>query len=80
MKHFKYFFFIIFQILPAIALACPNCAGSSNAKDKYTVVILGIFILLTYIPFYILFNLTKRSKMKNMNGSAVIDVSAKEKS
>lgn len=40
-----------------ILLACPNCAGSENASDKYTVYILGIFVLLIYIPFYLLFKL-----------------------
>jgi hypothetical protein len=50
------------MIVPSLVMACPNCAGSANGKDKYTVAILGIFILLTYIPFYILFNLAKKSR------------------
>lgn len=44
-------------------MACPNCAGSTNSKDKYTVLILALFIIFTYIPFSILFKLaTKRKK------------------
>ena len=51
--------------MPSFVMACPNCAGSTNGKDKYTVAILGIFILLTYVPFYILFNLAKKSRIQS---------------
>lgn len=47
-------------------LACPNCAGADNAKDKYTVFVLGIFILLIYIPFYILFRMASKMDPKNV--------------
>jgi hypothetical protein len=43
-------------------MACPNCAGSTDARDKYTVAILSCFILLTYVPFYLIFK--KASKIK----------------
>ena len=43
-----------------VLVACPNCAGSENAQDKYTVYILAGFIVLTYIPFYLLFKLATK--------------------
>jgi hypothetical protein len=64
MNNLKFFLFFIFVTVPSFVMACPNCAGSTNGKDKYTVAILSIFILLTYVPFYILFNLAKKSRMK----------------
>ena len=44
-----------------VLLACPNCAGSENAQDKYTVYILAAFIVLSYIPFYLLFKMASKS-------------------
>lgn len=44
-----------------LILACPNCAGSENAQDKYTVYILAAFIVLTYIPFYLLFKMASKN-------------------
>lgn len=36
--------------------ACPGCAGSmDNPKDGMIVYILAGFIVLTYIPFYLLY-------------------------
>lgn len=40
-----------------VLVACPNCAGSENAQDKYTVYVLSAFIILIYIPFYLLFKM-----------------------
>ena len=41
--------------------ACPTCAGSGNNKaDVNTVIILGCFIIGTYIPFYLIFRLIKK--------------------
>lgn len=51
---------IITIFIGKLLLACPNCAGSDNAKDKYTVYILAVFILLIYIPFYILFKMAHK--------------------
>jgi hypothetical protein len=53
-------------IWPVAALACPNChAALNDGKPPYTVIILGIFILVTYIPFYILFSAAKKYDPKN---------------
>jgi hypothetical protein len=44
------------------AWACPNCHTSIDEANKtpYTIIFLGLFILLTYIPFYILFRAAKK--------------------
>jgi hypothetical protein len=51
------------------ALACPACAGGNpgadGTKPPYTLIILGIFILLTYIPFYFLFRAAKKYDPQN---------------
>ncbi len=58
---------LCFLFASAAALACPYCAGSTgNEGDQYIVYVLGGFILLTYIPFYILFRLTKKKKINNV--------------
>lgn len=56
---------ILSTLLPALVLACPNCAGSDNAQDKYTVYILAGFIILTYIPFYLLYKTAFKHKKKD---------------
>ena len=50
-------------------LACPGCAGSmDNPKDNMLVWILTGFIILTYIPFYILYRTI--IKNRHLNESA----------
>lgn len=45
-------------------MACPGCAGSMDDPYKGNIVyILGGFILLTYIPFYLIY----RTIIKNKN-------------
>lgn len=58
---------LIFSFFLSFSLwACPYCAGSSDGKDKNTWMILAGFILLTYVPFYLLFRVAfkKRKKTK----------------
>lgn len=57
MKYLAYLFCFFIQ-LPV--LACPYCSGSENSRDKYTYIILGIFILLTYIPLSVLFKTARK--------------------
>jgi hypothetical protein len=61
--------FFAFLTLPSAALACPACAGgdagSKISQTPTTVIILGCFILLTYIPFYFLFRAAKKFDPKN---------------
>ena len=59
-KHKLFLFFILF-LCQVNLWACPTCAGSGNNKaDVNTVIILGCFIILTYIPFYLIFRLIKK--------------------
>lgn len=54
-------------ILPAQALACPYCHESiGKNKSLSTFAILGVFVLLTYIPFYLLFRAAKKYDPKNI--------------
>jgi hypothetical protein len=55
------FYTILFSLFSLAAWACPGCAGgSADNKSMSTVWILGIFIILTYIPFYLLYRITKK--------------------
>jgi hypothetical protein len=63
--------FALFLLVPAAVWACPNCntgLGEEN-KPPYTLIILGIFILLIYIPFYMLFRAAKTYDPKNSDGN-----------
>ena len=53
---------LIFFILTSPIYACPMCAGTPRYKDRFTVYLLGVFILLTYIPYTIIYRLTKKYK------------------
>lgn len=58
-----------FILLTSVAAwACPNCNDtvSSVPKPPYTLIILAIFILSTYVPFTILFRAAKKFDPKNM--------------
>jgi hypothetical protein len=44
-------------------LACPYCVGSDQSgKDSNTTLILGLFILAIYIPYFIIFRLIKKHR------------------
>jgi hypothetical protein len=44
-------------------LACPYCAGNSQSgKDSNTTLILCLFILAIYIPYYIIYRLIKKNR------------------
>jgi hypothetical protein len=44
-------------------LACPYCIGDSQSgKDSNTTLILGLFILAIYIPYYIIYRLIKNHR------------------
>jgi hypothetical protein len=58
----------ILFLSPLAVWACPNCntaVGEAANKPPYTIIILGIFIALIYIPFYILFRAAKKYDPKN---------------
>lgn len=47
---------LFFYIAAEAAMACPSCVGSmDDPKSGNIVYILGGFILLTYIPFYLIY-------------------------
>lgn len=42
-------------------LACPYCAGNGQGgKDSNTTLILGLFILAIYIPYYLIFRMIRK--------------------
>lgn len=53
-------------------LACPYCVGTTQeGKDSNTTLILGMFILSTYIPYYIIFRLIKKHRaLRQVMGKA----------
>ncbi len=60
--------------LPLAVMACPGCNDDFNTKTgakmpPYTFIILGIFILSTYIPFYILFRAAKKYEPQKFDGN-----------
>ena len=64
--------FILFSMILLLseAMACPGCAGSmDNPKDSMLVWILCGFIVLTYVPFYIIY----RTIIKNRHLSETED-------
>jgi len=57
-------------------LACPYCVGNGQGgKDSNTTLVLGAFILSTYIPYYIIFRLIKKHRnikaKHDRSGSAI---------
>ncbi len=59
MKKFLFIFFLSF--FSFAAWACPGCAGGVNDNKSYnTILILSVFIVLTYIPFYLMYRITKK--------------------
>lgn len=55
----------LFFIFSWSVLACPNChetvkAGAAGSTPPYTLIILGIFVAATYIPFYLFYRVTKK--------------------
>lgn len=44
-------------------LACPYCAGSTQGgKDSNTSLILALFILAIYIPYYLIYRMIKKHR------------------
>ncbi|MFZ4713123.1 MAG: hypothetical protein ACOYL6_05410 [Bacteriovoracaceae bacterium] len=63
---------VVIFLFSVAAWACPGCAGgSADGKSINTVWILSIFILLTYIPFYLLFRITKKYDVNKNTSSKV---------
>lgn len=60
----KKFFLSLGLFLVSFSLwACPYCAGNSQGgKDSNTTLVIGGFILVCYIPYYIFFRLIKKGR------------------
>jgi len=60
------FITLLLLFMTSTVWACPNCHAYGDAnKPPYTIIILGLFILITYIPFYFLFSAAKKYDPKN---------------
>jgi hypothetical protein len=67
----KNLIFIVFSLFTITAWACPGCDSAAANKNQppYTLIILGCFILLTYIPFYIFYRSAKNFDPSKLNGN-----------
>lgn len=55
--------FLVSLIFVQNLLACPYCAGSDQSgKDSNTTLILGLFIIAIYIPYFIIFRMIKKHR------------------
>lgn len=59
--------FLILSLVSMTVWACPNCHDTVGkvAGPPWTLIIVGCFILFTYVPFYILFRAAKTFDPKN---------------
>ena len=52
----KYRLLLILFLISNKIMACPGCVGSmENSKQSNLVPILCIFVVLTYVPFYLIY-------------------------
>lgn len=66
----KSFLIILYLIVNSSVLACPGCVGSMDDPKMGNIVpILAGFIVLTYIPFYLIY----KTIIKNKNFNDHID-------
>ena len=64
----KIFFSLILLFGQAIAWACPYCAGNNqNGKESNTTLILGLFILACYVPYWVIYRLIKKGRGPSSN-------------
>ncbi|OIQ18580.1 MAG: hypothetical protein BM556_10015 [Bacteriovorax sp. MedPE-SWde] len=67
----KALYVLLLILFTDFVMACPGCAGSmNNPKDARLVWILIIFIILIYIPFYILYRTIIKNRNLNNTGPA----------
>ncbi len=56
--------FIFSLLFVSDLLACPYCAGSTQGgKDSNTTLILALFILAIYIPYYLIYRMIKKHRV-----------------
>ncbi len=51
-------------LIPGTALACPGCVGN-GPNDKYTFLIVTVFVVACYVPMYVIYNLIVKNKNAN---------------
>lgn len=55
---------LLFFIFSSTVWACPNCHETVKlgeaAGPPWTMIILGVFVACTYIPYYFFFKMTKK--------------------
>lgn len=60
----KSVFTLFISLLSWSVWACPNChevvSTTADVRSPWTLIILGCFIALTYIPMYLFFRLIKK--------------------
>jgi hypothetical protein len=62
--------FLSLLLLPMLTWACPNCHEAVGAKNpQYTLLIIAIFIAVTYIPMYILLRACKKYDPQRLDGN-----------
>ena len=61
MKKLSFLFLSLFFVTDL--LACPYCTGSTQGgKDSNTTLILGLFILAIYIPYFLIYRMIKKHR------------------
>jgi hypothetical protein len=59
----KIYVFVLSLFATSNLLACPYCAGSTQGgKDSNVTLILALFILAIYIPYYLIFRMIKKHR------------------
>ncbi len=54
-------------LVPAMALACPYCMGNGQeGRDSNTTLILSLFILACYVPYWVIWRLIKKGRGPNV--------------
>jgi len=61
---------LLMFLLPVVTWACPNCHEAVGAKNpQSTLLILAIFIAVTYIPMYIFLRACKKYDPQRTDGN-----------
>jgi len=69
MKKISFFLFSLFFV--SDLLACPYCAGSmQDGKDSNTTLVLSLFIIAIYIPFWMIYRLVKKHRALEQSNDA----------
>jgi hypothetical protein len=59
----KFLAILFSSFIGPLVWACPMCAGSdTNESEKYIIYVLGAFIVLAYIPMYVMFRIIKNNQ------------------